>query len=431
MSLELTPAKRFELLSIETGWKWIPREGAEILRDTGPYAVGGEWLWAYRDGCYRADGEQLLRAQVADVLGNEWRRGRADDVVTYVRDTSPRLATEPPFDLVNVRNGLLDVNTLELIEHDPGYLFPVQLPVTYDPDTECPAIHRFLAEALEPDDQRLLLEVIAYLITPDNSMQRAFMLTGDGGGGKTVTLNLIEALLGSENVSHVSLHKLDDDRFATADIYGKLANTFADLDAHAPQSSSAFKQITGGDTIRGERKHRPPFNFKPTARLLFSANQAPPTADSSNAFFDRWVIIPYRRVFRGTSAEDTHLIDKLTTASELSGLLNHALAVLPELRRRRRFPHSDSSDQAAAEFRVNSDSVAGFLHERCTVALDQRVARAALYATYKDWCADCNRKAFSRQKTNARIRELHKHNVGEITIRGVDYWNGIGLGVPE
>ena len=430
MSLDLTPAKRFELLSIETDWKWIPRQGAEILRDTGPYAVGGEWLWIYRDGCYRADGEQLLRAEVADVLGDQWRRSRADDVVTYIKDTSPRLATEPPFDLVNVHNGLLDINKLELIEHDPGYLFPVQLPVTYDPDADCPAVYQFLADTLDPDDQRLLIEVIAYLITPDNSMQRAFMLTGDGGGGKTVTLNLIEALLGTENISYVSLHQLDDDRFATADTYGRLANIFADLDARAPQSSSAFKLITGGDTIRGERKHRPPFTFKPTARLLFSANQAPPTTDSSNAFFDRWVILPYRNVFRGTSAEDTHLIDKLTTPGELSGLLNHALAVLPELRRRRRFSYSESSEQAAAEFRVNSDSVTGFLHERCTIAPGQRIARAELYTTYKEWCFDCNRMAFSRQKTNARIRELHKH-VAEVTIRGVDYWDGIGLGASE
>jgi hypothetical protein len=35
--------------------------------------------------------------------------------------------------------------------------------------------------------------------------------------------------LGSENVSHASLQELSDDRFAAADMYGKLANICADL----------------------------------------------------------------------------------------------------------------------------------------------------------------------------------------------------------
>ena len=245
-------------------FKWIPRRGAESLRPTGPYAVGGERLWAYRDGCYRPGGEELLRAAAADELGDEWRRSRVDDIVVYIRDTAPRLVTEPPFDLINVRNGLLNVNDGSLIDHDPAYLFPIQLAVAYDPDATCPTIDKFLADTLEPDLIPLLLEVIAYLITPDNSLQQAVMFTGPGGTGKSVTLNVIRALLGSENVSSVSLHQLDDDRFARADLYGRLANIFADLDARAPQSSSIFKLITGGDTIRGEHKHRPAFDFKPT-----------------------------------------------------------------------------------------------------------------------------------------------------------------------
>ena len=406
-------------------FKWIPRRGAESLRPTGPYAVGGAQLWAYRAGCYRPGGEEQLRAKTASYLGDEWRRSRVDDVIAYMRDTAPRLADTPPFDLINVRNGLLNVNDSTLIDHDPGYLFPIQLAVEYAPDATCPTIDKFLADTLKPDLIPLLLEVIAYLITPDNSLQQAFMFTGPGGTGKSVTLNVIRALLGSENVSSVSLHQLDDDRFARADLYGRLANIFADLDARSPQSSSIFKLITGGDTIRGEHKHRPAFDFKPTARLLFSANEVPPTADSSNAFFDRWTIIPYEHVFRGTRREDTDLLDKLTTASELSGLLNHALAVLPALRKRGRFTTSATSDRAGEQYRTDADSVAGFIDECCDIDIDKRTELPAFYRRYREWCGDRGRQPLSAVRVNRRMRELRR--IGETTVQGTHYWDGIGL----
>jgi len=65
---------------------------------------------------------------------------------------------------------------------------------------------------------------------------------------------LQSAFLGPENVASVGLHQLDD-RFATADLYGVLANIFADLDARALRASGIFKSITGGDQIRAERKY--------------------------------------------------------------------------------------------------------------------------------------------------------------------------------
>jgi putative DNA primase/helicase len=408
-------------------FKWIPRRGAEELRATGPYAVGGEHLWIYRDGCYRPRGEELLRGEVAKALGDNWRRARVDDVVTFIRDTAPRLEVEPPLDVINVRNGLLELSTRTLDEHTPDYLFPVQLAVDHDPEATCPKIDKFLSETLEPGLIRLLIEAVAYLITPDNSMQKAFMFVGPGGSGKSVTLNILRALLGPENVSSVALHQIEDDRFATADLYGRLANIFADLDARALKSSSIFKSITGGDTIRGERKHRPAFDFLPTARLLFSANEVPPTSDSSDAFFSRWTIVPYKHTFRGTDRCDPDLTEKLTTPSELSGLLNHALAALPALRERGRFTSAPASEEAAERFRIDADSVAGFLSECCDLGPDRRAPRAQVYRAYKIWCTDANRQPLSRQRANRRIRELYRERVTESTIDGYDYWNGLSL----
>ena len=89
-------------------------------------------------------------------------------------------------------------------------------------------------------------------------------------------------MLGSANVSHVPLQALDEDRFEVAELDGRLANICGDLDPRAARSSSTFKVLTGGtDQVTAERKFGQPFAFLPSARLIFSANEAPASADLS------------------------------------------------------------------------------------------------------------------------------------------------------
>lgn len=80
------------------------------------------------------------------------------------------------------------------------------------------------------------------------------MLLGPGGNGKSTFLEVVTKMLGSDNVSAVTLQALNDDKFAPARLYGKLANVFADLPPKALTSASIFKAIVGGDTISLERK---------------------------------------------------------------------------------------------------------------------------------------------------------------------------------
>ena len=159
-----------------------------------------------------------------------------------------------------------------------------------------------------------------------------------------------------------------------------------------------FKAITGGDVIRVERKHRDAFNFKPYARLLFSANQAPPTVDSSQAWFDRWTTFPFHQRFRGTAAQDYDLLAKLTTAEELSGLLNRALEALAGLRERRRFTTTPEMREAATKFRQEADTVAGFMAERCELVPDARSKRSDVYEAYNEWVRSGNRKPLGRER---------------------------------
>ena len=145
----------------------------------------------------------------------------------------------------------------------------------------------------------LLLQLIGYVLYPnDYPFHKANLFVGSGSNGKSTYLNLIEYLVGPWNVSHVNLREMDPsvDRFALADMYGKLANISTE-----PYTGvfdpSRFKQITGEDTVRIERKFRDAFNARLYAKQFFAANKLPMVKEDTQGFWDRWNVILFPNRF--------------------------------------------------------------------------------------------------------------------------------------
>lgn len=131
------------------GRAFVPSALSQFLRDRAPVAAGGELLHVYRDGAYRPDGEPELREQIAEALGPRWRKRHADETVAHLFAVAPRLAEHPPLGRINCRNGIFDLATGELAPHDPALLTPVQIPVDFDPEAECPRSRAFSAKCCQ------------------------------------------------------------------------------------------------------------------------------------------------------------------------------------------------------------------------------------------------------------------------------------------
>jgi P4 family phage/plasmid primase-like protien len=347
----------------------LPATLSHMIRQRSHLAQGGEKrLYHYLEGTYHEEGEEFLQREcrrICEQAGiiKRWRPAIGDQVVREFRLIVPRIWDRPPLDVINVKNGLLDVRTLELKPHRPDFLSPTQLPVVYDPEAQCPQIDKFIEEVFPADAVELAYEIAAHLIIPDTSKQKAVLLSGVGGNGKSVYLRLLTALLGSRNTSSLPLHRLEADRFAVSCLLGKLANICSDLPGTTMQDSAVFKSITGGDELTGEFKFLPQFKFVPFARLLFSSNVFPQSKDTSPAFFDRWVVVPMEREIRGASWEiPQHILDaRLQQPAELSGLLNRALGLLEQVRGG--FSRPRSAELALERFKLETDPVGLWLDQ--------------------------------------------------------------------
>jgi P4 family phage/plasmid primase-like protien len=411
----------------------------EILKTDSFAQDAGDKLYRYAHGVYLPGGAAVVKRRVKALLEKwdlaaEWSSHRAEEVVEYLRVDTPTLWESPPVHVLNLQNGLLDVETRELLGHAPEHLSAVQLLVEYYARATCPAWERFVADVFPPDARDLAWEIIAWLMTADTSIQKAILLEGEGGNGKSTFLRAVIAFLGRHNVASLSLQKLEADRFAAARLVGRLANICPDLPSEHLAGTSMFKALTGGDIITAEYKYRDSFEFTPFARLVFSANHLPRSSDGSPAFFDRWVVIPFHQSFRGTAREipRAELDARLADPKELSGVLNKALAVLPRLRQKG-FTVSASMQQAAEEFRQTTDPLAVWLERHTTEHGDAVIAKDALVQAYN---ADCDRAGRSRVSKNAFGRALRRlrprlEDAQRFWEGREQVWVWLGIGLKE
>lgn len=203
----------------------------------------------------------------------------------------------------------------------------------------------------------------------------------------SVYLNLLTYFLGMENVSKISLQELTSNRFAIGKLYGKNANIFADLESKALNSTGYFKGLTGGDYLTCDRKFRDAFDFKNYAKLLFSCNQIPDSDDQSDAFYRRWLIIPFTKEFK-KEEQDPLLLSKLVSQQELSGFANVLLAEMDFLLKEYCFGLDGEDDiQRTRElYQRLSDSAKAFLMDCTELSPAEHERKGLVWSEYIKYC---------------------------------------------
>jgi putative DNA primase/helicase len=381
-------------------------------------------LYRYRRGVYLPDGELFASVSVKEILQGAWRSRHAEETVRNLKASYPRITDTPPEQWINCANGLLNWRTGVLRQHTPDVATTVQLPIPWDPEATCPNIDRFLDQALPADALPLLLEYVGLTLYPGNPFRKALLLLGPSGTGKSKLLSLIAALVGAPNLAAVPIQVLAENRFAAAELFGKLANISGDLDARAIRQTDTFKMVTGGDPIMAERKHGQPFSFRPFCAFLFAANEAPISSDQTDAWFERWLVIPLENK---PERPDPHLLGRLTTPAELSGLMARAVASLQALMARGEFAPPESVAAANETYRERLDTARGYVNDECVLDLDAWTPRAALYKQYSQWCRDGGRLPVSATNFYDHLRRNHPGEVTEAKRKGVRGFAGLAI----
>jgi putative DNA primase/helicase len=398
-------------------------------------------------GVYREKGESIIREAIEEILteygmAEQATKYNVSEVIGHIRRRTyiDRTELNRNRNLVNVQNGLLNLTKVLRGEPDPlethtsQNLYTIQFPVKYDPKATCPRISKFLHEVVAEEDVPLIEEIFGWCLILDYRFQKGILFVGEGWNGKSTLLNLIKEFLGSENCSAQSLQAVCSDRFALAELYGKLANVCADLSRATISDVGKFKQLTGGDTVPAQRKFGAPFTFVSFAKLLFSANTPPPIYDDTVAMWRRIMIINFPNQFLGDK-DVKGLIYKLTTQSELSGLLNLALAGLRRLMQQQDFSYSRSLDETREDYVKRSNPLQAFVEECCILGMEDAtvdgthvfmneppaIPKEELYQHYLAYCRGNKltpegKKSFGRHLKALCKRDIRERKAGWVGI---------------
>ncbi|MCK5845391.1 MAG: hypothetical protein KAG97_11830, partial [Victivallales bacterium] len=255
-----------------------------------------EVLW-YDGGVYRdggdivvdvliervMDGFKITNNAVKEVIGHIQRR-------TYVK----RDAFDGDPNIINLGNGLYNIETGSLLPHTPTHLSLHKSPIVYDPAAKCTRIDQFFKEVLRENHIPFMYELFGYALLKEKNMDTAVLFEGTGANGKSRMIQLLDVFVGDDVTTHVTPSELSgDNRFALADMFGKLLNTVDDLGNTPLKNLGVFKSVISGAVQRGEHKYQPAFKFKPEVLCVFGCNEVPVTTDTSDGFFRRMVMVPF------------------------------------------------------------------------------------------------------------------------------------------
>lgn len=320
----------------------------------------------------------------------------------------------PARELVACRNGLLHLPTGDLLDHTPRFF--TRNALTFDYDAAAPAPSGWLAflETLWPDEPEavtLLQEIFGYLLIPDTSQQKIFLMVGPTRSGKGTIARVLTELVGPPNICAPSLADFGE-TFGLEPLLGKQLAILSDvrLDGkanHAAIAESLLK-ISGEDTVTVKRKFKSAWDGRLGVRFMLLSNLMPRFSDASPALANRFVPLLMDQSFLGR--EDHDLLTKLLP--ELPGILNWAIDGWRRLRERGRFNLPQSSRDAIQQLIELAAPVATFMREECELDPEGEVAKAELFDRWKNWC-DRNGtlpgalNSFSMQlyaATSARVR---------------------------
>lgn len=400
---------------------------------TGKLAVGpGQTIYRHTDGLWVPDGESEIYRRTEVLLGQRWRPAHASNVETVVKHRVPLISDDAQdVQYLNLPNGLLDWREGKLYPHNQNIISTIRIPIEWDEDAECPAIDEFFGEVFPSDAVELAYEVLGYMLYNDNPLHKAILLYGSGRNGKGTFIRLARMLVGHNNISAVTPQALDSSNFSSAQLYGKLANLVGDVDPRIFKSTEQFKQLTGGDYMMAQHKHRDPFVFRCRALMVAAFNALPRTADTTEGFFSRWVVIPFTAFFPAGKA-DPALIHRLTEPKALQGLLRASVGGLQQVMRRGMFTLPPSVAHATERFKQEADPLRGFIEERLESRHENNapfVPRNEVYAAYTVWCSTNGFHATSAHRfyeaLMAALVDTFEHSIKLVTNKGIQGYRGV------
>ena len=402
----------------------------QYIKENEHIFIMGGIPYIYEKGVYRIDAAGTkLKTMIRDLLVTKYKKS---PVIKRIYDLfmldnavwiKPEELNQFPAEWIPFRNGYYDPTSRKMISHDPKYRTTIQIPHDYEPEGtfQGDMIQNWLSFICDDEEDReMLMQFAGLCLTRDTSQQKFLILNGEGGTGKSLVIRMIDAMIGEDNISNISLHQLSQ-RFAAFGLLNKLLNSCADLETDALQDVSILKKVLGEDRISAEAKGKDAIMFRSFAKLIFSTNELPLIkAEKTNGFYRRLLVLTMNKV---PEKKDTEFFNKLS--AYMDDFIRLSVEALERLYQNRIILESKNSIEAVKKLRCESDTVEAYLEAKIIKVPDNkeaRITKGSLYLDYEEYTREMDGSPLPKGEF---FRSIKMKGIGEIKTGGLRYFKGI------
>lgn len=227
--------------------------------------------------------------------------------------------------LLNCPNGTVDLRTGRLGPHDRDDMLTALCPTEFDPDARAPRWDQFLREVTDGDDdlRAFVLRYFGYCLTGVTREQVFPILWGPGANGKSVFLDTIKAVVGTDYASDAApelftLSKSKQHPTELADLWGRRLVVASETEENAVLKIQLVKRLTGDARIKARFLYGNFFEFDRTHKSVLVTNSKPLISEDSEAIWRRIRLVPFT-VIIPAERRDPLLLNRLR--DEAPGIL--------------------------------------------------------------------------------------------------------------
>lgn len=279
-------------------------------------------------------------------------------------------------------------------DNHPGYKIRNAIPIPFDrKNTGCTTFRAMLDNIMEEGDQDLLQYWCGMALLGRNFFHKILVVQGPGGSGKSTLANIIEQMIGLENVATLVTQRLAE-RFELSEFFGKTLLVGKDVqdDFLSCNAAPILKSLSGDSNLKAEVKNMQarvrlggPFNVLVVSNPhLYIRLQ-----DDAAAWLRRLWVIPVRpkvQIIGNTEKADYH---KTLIEAEGPGILYWMLIgarkVLSDIKAGKQ-PRLEPVQQANAQaFILRPDELQTFVSDRLEEKAGSVLTTEELYEEYSSY----------------------------------------------
>jgi P4 family phage/plasmid primase-like protien len=346
------------------------------------------------------------------------RKGRPDDYISFA------MGKEKDIDPIT-------------LDYDPktGLLLP------FDPTTpEQMLLSDFFSKIFPDEDLRhYVLTLLSACLEGENREQKFYIMTGGGGNGKSVLINLMRFVFGEYQTSlntAALTRRRPESGAANPDIIGLQAKRFIYMqepDEGEKLNTARIKQFTGNDIVEARGLFADQEKFKIMGRIFFSTNDLPPVNSMDGGTWRRIEVLPFKAAFKpkghpeidpanNVYEMDINLEDKFkqnpVRAAFLRLLLHHWETVY--LKDGLSYP-PECVLEAINRYKSDNDSFVAFAKDTLVKEHGAEASLSDIVVNYKRWnnAQPPGRKILKKQELVERLLKMYKSSDGGKTYRDI------------